>query len=123
MPRILFRPTRTDTGISEGGTRIRWTASQATGYTEASQNPNTTMIFREPLPDDCPPDEAEDITSPHLVYRLVRNIPPINDAFRSQRAENPLHSSTFPSAGRAACPCSPTSATQKGKPDDAASET
>ena len=86
-PELLFRPTRTDTGISEGGTRIRWTASKATGYTETSQNPNTTMIFREPLPDDCPPDDAEEITSPHLVYRLVRNIPPINDDFRSQRAE------------------------------------
>ena len=63
--------------------------SKATGYTEASQNPNTTMTYREPLPDDCPPDEAEEITSPHLVYRLVRNIPPIHDDFRSQRAEKP----------------------------------
>ena len=33
------------------------------------------------------------------------------------------HPSTFPSAGHAGCPCSPTAAMQKGKPDDATSET
>lgn len=48
-----------------------------------------TMTYREPLPDDCPPDEADEITSPRLVYRLVRNIPPTDDDFRSQRAERP----------------------------------
>ena len=47
------------------------------------------MTYREPLPLDCPPDEAEEITSPRIVYRLVRNIPPANDDFRSQRAEKP----------------------------------
>ena len=47
------------------------------------------MVYREPLPDDCPPDEAEEITSPRLVYRLVHNLSPINDDFRSQRAEKP----------------------------------
>ena len=47
------------------------------------------MIYREPLPDDCPPDEAEEITSPRLVYRLVRGIPPTDEDFRSQRAEKP----------------------------------
>ena len=48
------------------------------------------MTHREPLPDDCPPDEAEEINSPDLVYRLVHNIPPIHDDFRSQRAEKPI---------------------------------
>ena len=47
------------------------------------------MTYRESLPDNCPPDTADEITSPRLVYRLVRNIPPINDDFRSQRAEKP----------------------------------
>ena len=47
------------------------------------------MTYREPLPDDCPPDEAEEITSPRLVYRLVRNNPPGDEEFRSQRAEQP----------------------------------
>ena len=45
------------------------------------------MIYREPLPEDCPPDEAEEITAPRVVYRLVRNNPPTGDDFLSQRAE------------------------------------
>ena len=48
-----------------------------------------TMPYREPLPDDCPPATAEEITEPRIVYRLVRNNPPTDDDFRSQRAENP----------------------------------
>ena len=47
------------------------------------------MPYREPLPDDCPPDAAAEITEPRLVYRLVRHNPPIDDDFRSQRAEKP----------------------------------
>ncbi len=47
------------------------------------------MTYREPLPDNCPPDEAEEITSPRLVYRLVRHNPPTDDDFWSQRAEGP----------------------------------
>ena len=47
------------------------------------------MPYRETLPDDCPPDAAEEITEPRLVYRLVRHNPPLADDFRSQRAEKP----------------------------------
>ena len=47
------------------------------------------MSYREPLSDNCPPNTADEITSPHIAYRLVRNIPPIDDDFRSQRAEKP----------------------------------
>ena len=47
------------------------------------------MTYREPLPEDCPPDDAEEITAPRVVYRLVRSHPPTNDDFRSQRAERP----------------------------------
>ena len=47
------------------------------------------MLYREPLPDDCPPDAAEEITEPRIVYRLVWHNPPADRDFRSQRAENP----------------------------------
>ena len=47
------------------------------------------MSYREPLPADCPPDEAAEIATERVVFRLVRGNPPgIND-FRSQRAERP----------------------------------
>ena len=47
------------------------------------------LEYREPLPDDCPPANAEEIVEPRIVYRLVRIDPPSLDDFRSQRAENP----------------------------------
>ena len=47
------------------------------------------MIYREPLPEDCPPATAMEITEPRIVYRLVRHNPPVDADFRSQRAENP----------------------------------
>ncbi len=47
------------------------------------------MTYHETLPDDCPPDEADEIGEPRLVYRLVRSIPPTDEDFRSQRAEKP----------------------------------
>ena len=47
------------------------------------------MLYREFLPEDCPPEQASEITAPRLVYRLVRHNPPTDDDFRSQRAEKP----------------------------------
>ena len=47
------------------------------------------MTYREPLPEECPPDEAEAITRPQTVFRLVRQNPPSDDDFRSQRALKP----------------------------------
>ena len=47
------------------------------------------MTYREPLPDGCPPDEAEAISGPRTVYRLSRSNPPTDDDFMSQRAEKP----------------------------------
>lgn len=47
------------------------------------------MTYREPLPEGCRPVDAEEITAPRVVYRLVRNSPPTSDDFRSQRAETP----------------------------------
>lgn len=47
------------------------------------------MTYREPLPEGCPPDAAEEIAASREVFRLVRNSPPTLDDFRSQRAEKP----------------------------------
>lgn len=49
------------------------------------------MCYREQLPDGCPPDNAEEISEPREVFRLVRTRPPTDDDFRSQRAEKPTH--------------------------------
>ena len=45
------------------------------------------MAYREPLPPDCPPDDAVEIAGRRIVYRLVRHNPPVDGDFRSQRAE------------------------------------
>ena len=49
------------------------------------------MSYREPLPDGCPPDTAEEIVQPCEVFRLVRTNPPTEADFKSQRAEKPRH--------------------------------
>jgi hypothetical protein len=47
------------------------------------------MSYREPLPEGCPPDTADEIAAPRDVFRLVRSNPPTVDDFKSQRAEKP----------------------------------
>ncbi len=47
------------------------------------------MNYREPLPDGCPPQEADDITAERMVFRLVRTTPVTSQDFQSQRAEKP----------------------------------
>jgi hypothetical protein len=47
------------------------------------------MSYREPLPEDCPPNEAEEITAARAVFRLSRSNPATLDDFLSQRAEKP----------------------------------
>jgi hypothetical protein len=47
------------------------------------------MSYREPLPEGCPPDAAEEIAAQREFFRLVRNNPPTLDDFRSQRGEKP----------------------------------
>ena len=47
------------------------------------------MSYREPLPEGCPPDAAEEIAAPREVFRLVRKSPSTLEDFRSQRAEKP----------------------------------
>ena len=47
------------------------------------------MSYLEPLPEGCPPEEAEEIVEPVEVFRLVRQNPPTLAEFRSQRAEKP----------------------------------
>lgn len=46
-------------------------------------------IYREALPDNCPPAMAEEVSEARVVYRLVRSNPPTTDDFRSQREEKP----------------------------------
>ena len=47
------------------------------------------MNHREPLPEDCPPGEAEESSVPLTAYRLVRNDPPTDDDFRPQKDLRP----------------------------------
>lgn len=47
------------------------------------------MNYREPLPAQCPPDAAEEITVEREVFRVVKTDPPTEDDFRSQRAMKP----------------------------------
>ena len=49
------------------------------------------MRYREPLPQGCLPDAAEEISTAWRVFRLVRTNPPTDNDFRSQRAERPSH--------------------------------
>ena len=47
------------------------------------------MTYRDPLPDGCPPNEAELISEAKKVFRLVKQIPPSIGDFQSQRKEKP----------------------------------
>lgn len=47
------------------------------------------MKFKESLPAQCPPTEAEEISAPKVVYRLVTSHPPVEQDFASWRALNP----------------------------------
>lgn len=47
------------------------------------------MSYRDSLPEGCPPDAAEEITTPRAVFRLVRTDPPTPADFLSQRQEKP----------------------------------
>jgi len=47
------------------------------------------MQYLEKLPEGCPPAGAEQVNSERDVFRLIRKLPPCQDDFRSQRAENP----------------------------------
>ena len=46
-------------------------------------------LYREILPADCPPEAAEEIVSPRIVYRLVDGDPPADADFDSWRVKNP----------------------------------
>lgn len=50
------------------------------------------MSYREPLPEGCPPPGAAEVSAAREVFRLVRNRPPGDGDFRSQRAERPTAS-------------------------------
>lgn len=62
------------------------------------------MTYREPLPEGCPPDSAEEITVTRKVFRLIRTVPPTDDDFRSQREETrSVTTAEYPSAKCVAC--------------------
>ena len=45
-------------------------------------------LYREILPADCPPEAAEEIVSPRIVYRMVDKDPPADADFYSWRYNN-----------------------------------
>jgi hypothetical protein len=45
--------------------------------------------YREPLPDHCPPVEAQEVATEAYVFRLVRASPATDEDFMSQRAMKP----------------------------------
>lgn len=49
------------------------------------------MTYREPLPAGCPPETAQEILTEWRAFRLVRDNPPREDDFRSQRWQKPTH--------------------------------
>ena len=55
----------------------------------SEHNQSLSGLFREPLPEKCPPVEATDISSLLTVYRLVESIPPSADDFASHQAKKP----------------------------------
>ena len=47
------------------------------------------MHYHEPLPPDCPPEDAVEISEPITMYRLVKTLPPTVEDFRSYRSLRP----------------------------------
>lgn len=48
-----------------------------------------SIVFRESLPEGCPPTEAEEINDTKVVFRLVRTDTPDDSDFWSKRAQSP----------------------------------
>ena len=55
----------------------------------AQKNSRDGTIYREELPDGCPPQDAKEIVDEIICYRLVHHEPPTEEDFRSQRALQP----------------------------------
>ena len=47
------------------------------------------MVYREDLPEDCPPEEAVPLEQPATFYRLVKALPPKENDFDSRWKERP----------------------------------
>ena len=47
------------------------------------------MIYRELLPEGCPPEDSIEIVESLTVFRIVRTAPPTSEDFRSQRGGQP----------------------------------
>ena len=48
-------------------------------------------MFREPLPNECPPDDAGEISDTLIVYRLVKKETLTDNDFASERELRPTH--------------------------------
>ena len=48
-------------------------------------------LYRDKLPCDCPPDDADDIAIPLTMFRLIKGDKPSNRDFKSLRQKKPLH--------------------------------
>lgn len=46
-------------------------------------------LFREPLPEKCPPSDAEEISIDLVVFRLIVSQTPCEDDFKSHQAKKP----------------------------------
>lgn len=46
-------------------------------------------IYRETLPENCPPAQAKEVQQPQVFYRLVKTNPPTDQDFDSARALKP----------------------------------
>lgn len=47
------------------------------------------QVYREPLPENCPPAQAKEVQQPQVFFRMVKTDPPTNYDFDSARAINP----------------------------------
>lgn len=47
------------------------------------------MRYRDELPENCPPPEAEEIAEPRVVYHFARRVPPARRDFRTTLARQP----------------------------------
>ena len=47
------------------------------------------MLYREELPENCPPKEAAPLEETTTFYRLVKTIPPREEDFDSRWEERP----------------------------------
>ena len=89
LPREVSRPTASGWPRYRPALRLAMEGHHPAGSPLRIQEVARRMCYREKLPPDCPPPQAEEITAPREVYRLVSTAPPTVDDFKSLRALKP----------------------------------